>query len=282
MDPSRLIPVINPVIACNQFVSSRLFLLVSFIATLFLCNADLAALAAEQKKTIAITEIVEHPSLSRAKAGILAELKNNGYELNKNLEVIEKNAQGSIANAMMIAKQFVGMRPDAIVAISTPSAQTTFKAARGSNIPIVFSSVTDPVAAGLATDITKAERYISGAMDYPLVKEGVDLIIAMVPSIKKIGFLYSSGEANSVLAVELMKKSINGKFEYVDAQIANSNQLTQSINTLVGTVDAIYIPSDNIVFSALPKLVQLSRKHKLPIFSAHGKIAGLKRSNERG
>jgi len=104
---------------------------------------------ASQKKVIAITEIVEHPSLQRAKEGIIDALKDNGFEIGENLEVIEKNAQSSIANALMIARQFASIKPDAIVPISTPSAQAVVKVAVNTGIPVVFSSVTDPVAAGL-------------------------------------------------------------------------------------------------------------------------------------
>jgi len=223
---------------------------------------------ASQKKVIAITEIVEHPSLQRAKEGIIDALKDNGFEIGKNLEVIEKNAQSSIANALMIARQFVSIKPDAIVPISTPSAQAVVKVAVNTGIPVVFSSVTDPVAAGLVADLAIATKDISGAIDYPLIKEEIDLIFSIVPSIKKIGFLYNTGEANSVKTIELLKEAINGKLEYIDSHMASSNQIVQSFGALVGKVDAIYIPSDNTVFASMPKLVQLSRQHKLPVFSS--------------
>ena len=223
---------------------------------------------ASQKKVIAITEIIEHPSLQRAKDGILDVLKENGFEIGKNLSVIEKNAQSSIANALMIAKQFVSINPDAIVPISTPSAQAVVKVAADTGIPIVFSSVTDPVAAGLVTDLAIATKNVSGAIDYPLIEEEIELILSMIPSAKKIGFLYNTGEANSVKTIELFKEAIKGKLEYIDSHMTSSNQIVQSVNALVGKVDAIYIPSDNTVFAAMPKLVQLSRKHKIPVFSS--------------
>ena len=223
---------------------------------------------ASQEKVIAITEIVEHPSLQRAKEGIIDALKEDGFEIGKNLTVIEKNAQSSVANALMIAKQFVSIKPDAIVPISTPSAQAVVKVAVNTDIPVVFSSVTDPVAAGLVADLGIATKDISGAIDYPLIDEEVNLILSIVPSAKKIGFLYNTGEANSVKTIELLKVAIKGKLEYIDSQIANSNQIVQSFGSLVGKVDVIYIPSDNTVFASMPKLVQLSRQHKLPVFSS--------------
>ena len=132
----------------------------------------------------------------------------------------------------------------------------------------MFSSVADPVAAGIVADLTRAEENITGAMDYPLIDEEIRLIEAILPRAKTIGFLYNAGEANSVKTVELMKKAIKGRFQYVDSQVTNSTVLSQAFNTLIGRVDAIYIPSDNTVFSAMPKLVQMSQKHKLPVFSS--------------
>jgi putative ABC transport system substrate-binding protein len=235
--------------------------------TIFLLGQSNIAFA-EDKKLITITEIVEHPSLEQAKRGIIDVLQENGYELGRNLEITHKNAQGAITNALLIAKQFVSLSPDAIVAISTPSAQAAIKAVSGTDIPLIFSSVTDPVAAGLVAKIDVPEANITGAIDYPLIDEEIELIQKLLPHAKTIGFLYSAGEANSVKTIDLMKKAVRGKFEYIDSQIANSNQLGQAITALVGRVDAIYIPSDNTVFSAMPKLIQMSRKHKIPVFSS--------------
>lgn len=235
-----------------------------FLSLLSYTNISIAA----DSKTIAITEIVEHPSLSQAKQGIIDELRDSGYEEGKNLTIIDKNAQGAIANAMLIAKKFVQLKPDAIIPISTPSAQSTIKAVSGTDIPVVFSSVTDPVAAGLIPDMEKAKKNITGAIDYPLIEEEIDLIKHYIPNIKTIGFLYSTGEANSVKTIGLMKEAIAGKIDYIDSQVASSHQVSQAVESLIGKVDAIYIPSDNVVYSAMPKLVQMSRKYKLPVFSS--------------
>jgi putative ABC transport system substrate-binding protein len=254
----------------SNLASTSILLNLLRISTLLLTSLifTINSAYATQKKLIAITEIVEHPSLQQAKEGILDALKENGFEIGKNLEVIEKNAQSSIANALMIAKQFISLKPDAIVPISTPSAQAVVKAAGNKGIPVIFSSVTDPVAAGLVQDLAIATKDVSGAMDYPLIEEEVSLILSMIPSAKKIGFLYNTGEANSVKTIELLKEAIKGKLEYIDSPMANSNQIVQSVSALVGKVDVIYIPSDNTVFASMPKLVQLSRQHKIPVFSS--------------
>jgi putative ABC transport system substrate-binding protein len=169
-----------------------ILLVLFFLSLLSYTNISIAADA----KTIAIMEIVEHPCLSQAKQGIIDELRDSGYEEGKNLIIIDKNVQGAIANAMLIAKKFAQLKPDAIIPISTPLAQSTIKAVFGSDIPVVFSSITDPIAAGLITDMEKAKRNITGAIDYPLIKEEIDLIKHYIPNIKTIGILYNNAETN--------------------------------------------------------------------------------------
>ena len=251
-------------------INSRFLLVFLKLLLLFklALNFPLAiALERNKVKVIAMTQIVQHPSLDRARKGILDELKTNGYELGKNLKLIEQNAQGNVANAVLIAKNFVSLKPDVIVAISTISSQTVFAAARESDIPIVFSSVTDPESAGLVRDIEQASEKITGSMDFSSVDDEIKLIEALTPNIKTIGLLYNSGEANSVKAIELFKKAVDNKWNIVEATAANSAESINGLNSLVGKVDVVYIPSDNTMFSALPKLVQISQKNKLPIYS---------------
>jgi len=236
--------------------------------TLSLLNISIIFASTNEQAVIAITKIVEHPSLVQAEKGIMDVLSEHGYEVGKNLRVIEKNAQGSIANAALIAGQFASLSPDAIVAISTPSAQTVKNAIIGTDIPLVFSSVTDPVSAGLVKNLTKPVQNITGAIDFPLINEEIKLMQDLLPKVQTIGFLYNSGEANSVKTVNLMKQAMAGDLKYIEMAITDSNQITQGFSNLLSRVDAIYIPSDNAVFAAMPKLVNMSRKHKMPIFSS--------------
>lgn len=221
------------------------------------------------KVVIAITEIVKHPSLIQAKLGLIDELKNNGFIVGENLKIIEQDAQGNVGIATQIAKRFVSLKPDAIVAISTPSAQTVVNAAKDSKIPIIISSVTDPVAAGIVKDITVAQENITGAIDAPAIKEEIGLIKAIIPNIKNLGLLYNSGEANSVKTIEMItKEAAASGITIVKSVATSSNQVPQSMLNLIGKVDAIYIPSDNTIFSSMAKLVQISRDNNLPVFSS--------------
>ena len=245
------------------------FLPLSFVLSLSLFSNSFNIQAnADSQKVIAITEIVQHPSLEQARTGLLDELKENGYEEDKNLKVIQQNAQGSIANAVLIAKKFVSMKPDAIVPISTSSAQAVSNATKSDQVPIVFSSVTDPVAAGLVQCLSEPDPKITGAIDFPPLKEGLRLIKTIVPHIKTIGLLYSAGEANSLKTIESLKEEIKDQLKIIETTVPDSNRVGQALSALIGKVDAVYIPSDNTVFAAMPKVVKISRDHKLPIFSS--------------
>lgn len=221
------------------------------------------------EKTIALTQIIDHPSLNQAKAGLLDELKDRGYEKGKNLIIHEENAQNSLANAAIIAKKLVTEKPDAIVSFSTPSTQTVVNAAKNQSIPVVFSSVTDPVAAGIIKDIAVPEQYLTGAIDFPPLKETASFIKTLLPQVKRVGILYNPGEANSVKMVKLMKTylAVQGIL-VLEATITNTNGISSALNALAGKVQAIYLPSDNTVFSALPLIVKTSRKLKIPVFSS--------------
>lgn len=266
---------INKTTTSNVITKSKpehgaLSLLSKLIPLILICLLSFSATsyAADDKKLIAITQIVEHPSLAEARLGIIDVLAKNGYKIGENLEIIDNNAQGSIANSLIIAKKFVAMNPVAIVAISTPSAQSVISAAKGTDLPIIFSSVTDPVAAGIVKNMQESFPNITGAIDFPLISEEIELIRTLAPGTKRIGLLYSSGEANSVRTIALIREEIKGKIDYIESAVTSSNEVAAAANALVGKVDAIYIPSDNTVFSAMPKLIQISRKHKIPVFSS--------------
>lgn len=237
--------------------------------TLALLTSTIGArLHADSQKTkihtIAITEIVAHPSLQQAKNGIIAGLKENGFEAGKNLKILEENAQGNIANANLIAKKFVGSHPDLIIPISTPSAQAVAHASKNSSIPVVFSSVSDPLAAGLVADLNAPIKHITGAIDQPSLPDTIKLIQTLVPQIKTLGVLYNAGEANSVKAVALLKNSLPAGITLHEAAVSSSNLVPEAVRSLASSSQAIYIPSDNTVFSALSKVIQLSRQLKIP------------------
>ena len=227
--------------------------------------APVEALA--QSKTVAITAIVQHPALDATRDGVVEALKEAGFDQGQNLKVEYQSAQGNPATAAQIARQFAGSRPDVIVPISTPSAQAVAAATR--DIPVVFTAVTDPVSAQLVKSMDKPGANITGLSDMAPVAEHVALIREILPQAKRIGVLYNPGEPNSVVLVKALKdEAAKAGLTVVEASVPKSSDAQQAVRSLVGKADAVYIPLDNTVVSALESVIAVGQQAKLPIFSA--------------
>lgn len=242
------------------------------ITRLFLAAATAAvaltsAAAFAQTKTVAITAIVEHPALDATRDGVVEALKAAGYTPGDTLKVEYQSAQGNPATAAQIARQFAGARPDVIVPISTPSAQAVVAATR--DIPVVFTAVTDPVGAQLVKSLDKPGANVTGVSDMAPVAEHVALIREIVPSVKRLGVLYNAGEPNSVSLVKALKdEAQKAGLTVVEATATKSADAQPAARSLVGKVDAVYVPLDNTVVSALESVVAVGQQAKLPVFSA--------------
>lgn len=236
---------------------------------LFLVCSNVFATTSTEIKTIMVTSVVDHPSLQQAKQGIIDELREQGYVIGKNLKLIEENGNGTVSMSSTIAKKFVSKSPDVIVPISTPSAQTVIKASVGTKIPIVFCSVTDPVAAGIVKNYTDLNPRITGAIDFPPLQEELAMIKALFPKAQTIGVLYSPSEANSVKVVGMLKQiASDAGLRVFESVVMSSNLILESLESLINKVDVIYVPSDNTVFSAMPKLAYAARHNKVPLFTS--------------
>lgn len=237
-----------------------------FAAVVLLLAAPFAA-ATEPPRTVALTQIVEHPSLDAARRGILDELAAAGFTPGQNLTVDYQNAQGNPATAAQIARKFVGERPDVIVAITTPSAQAVAAATR--ELPIVFCSVSDPLGAKLVRDLDRPGGNVTGTSDLSPIAEQLDLIRELSPTAKRLGVIYNPGEANSVSLVGSLKELAPGKgFQVIEAVAPKSGDVLSAARQLAGKTEAIYIPLDNTVVSALEAVIKVGREAKIPVYSA--------------
>ncbi|MBD3655693.1 MULTISPECIES: ABC transporter substrate-binding protein [Marinobacter] len=222
---------------------------------------------AADQKTVAITQIVEHPALDAVYQGVRDELAERGYKEGENLKIMHESAQGNSAIASQIARKFVGENPDVIVAIATPSAQTVAAAAR--NLPVVFSAVTDPVAAKLVASLEAPGGNISGVTDMLPLDRHIDLLQRLVPDAKRIGTVYNPGEANSVALVELLEQSLAKRgMELVRGAATKTSEVLGAARSLVGKADAIYLTTDNTVISAAEAVVSVGERAKIPVFAA--------------
>ncbi len=217
-------------------------------------------------KHVAITQIVEHPALDACRQGVRDGLAAAGYRVGDNLKWSYESAQGNPAIAAQVAKKFAGDSPDVIVAISTPSAQTVAASAR--HIPLVFTAVTDPLGAKLVSNMDKPGKLITGITDLSPIDKHMALVLQVVPGAKRLGVMYNPGEANSVTLVEMVKEQAAKQgMTLVEGVATKSGDVLAAVRSLVGNVDAIYIPLDNTVVSALEAVIKVAEQNDIPIIS---------------
>jgi len=222
-----------------------------------------------QSATISVSQFVEHPALDAVLKGFQDYLKEKGIDAKYNVH----NAQANMGTATQIAQQMVGEKADLLVAIATPSAQTCAqalsKAPADLKRPFLFTAVTDPVAAGLVKDLQKPANGITGVSDLLPIEEHIKMVLSYDSNIKTLGVLYNSGEANSKATVASIK-ALSPKlgFKVVDATATKTADVFQAAKSLVGKVDAVFIPTDNTIISALESVIKVGVQNKLPIFAA--------------
>ncbi|MGI9860535.1 ABC transporter substrate-binding protein [Moorella naiadis] len=215
---------------------------------------------------LGIIQIVEHPALDAARKGFLAALKSGGYEEGKNLQVDFQNAQGDQSTLQNIARKFVQDKKDLILAVATPSAMAM--ANETQDIPILITAVTDPVTAKLVKSMDKPGTNVTGTTDMNPIKEQLQLLKQLVPAAKNIGVIYNSSEINSQVQVKIVKKEAPGLgLAVVEAPVTASSEVVQAAQSLVGRVDAIYVPTDNTIVSSIAGVLQVTEQHKIPVIA---------------
>jgi len=218
-------------------------------------------------QSVAVTAIVEHPALDAIRDGVKKALEDAGYTEARGLRWQYQSAQGNTATAAQIARQFVGAKPDVIVAIATPSAQALVAATK--TIPVVYSGVTDPVAAQLVPGWEASGTNVTGVSDALPLKEQIELIQRIVPAAKRVGMVYSPGEANSMVVVEQMRALLpQYGMTLVEAAAARTVDVGAAARSLIGRADVIYTSTDNNVVSAYEALVKVGVDAKLPLLAA--------------
>lgn len=225
-------------------------------------SASTASASADSIK-IGILQYVEHPALDAARDGFIQALKDNGYEDGKNITLDIQNSQADPSNLKTISQRFVNNGEDLILAIATPAAQAI--ASETTTIPVLGTAITDYVSSKLVNSNDAPGGNISGTTDMNPISEQVDLMLKLVPSIKTVGLLYTSSEDNSVLQAKLVKEACDKLgIAVVEATVTNSNDVQQVTQSLVGKVDAIYIPTDNVLASAMPIVSEITTASKIP------------------
>jgi len=210
-------------------------------------------------------QIVSHPALDNDSKGFAAALKEEGFVAGKNVTFDRQNAQGDQANCSIIARKFEDDKVNLIHAISTPCAQASVKITK--DIPIVFSSVTDPVATGIVPQMGQTGTNVTGVSDRWPIKLQCEMYQKLIPKAKRWGTIYNPGDVNVTFHIKEMKEAVEklgGKL--IEAHVSTSAEVMQAAQSLVGRVDAIHITSDNTSVSAFESIVKVCNENKIPLF----------------
>ncbi|HOP48657.1 MAG TPA: ABC transporter substrate-binding protein [Desulfobacteraceae bacterium] len=211
-------------------------------------------------------QIVAHPALDNDSRGFKTALAEEGFVEGENIIIDRQNAQGEQPNCFMIAQKFTDDKVDLVHAISTPNAQASVKINK--NIPIIFSSVTDPVKTGIVPNMGKTGTNVTGVSDRWPITLQCQMYQDLVPNVKKWGTIYNPGDINTIPHIEEMKKAIEdmgGKL--IEAHVSATSEVMQAAQSLVGRVDAIHITSDNTCVSAFESIAKVCNDNDIALFA---------------
>ncbi|MCI9429355.1 MAG: ABC transporter substrate-binding protein [Lachnospiraceae bacterium] len=219
--------------------------------------------------TIGISQFAEHGSLDNCRQGFLAGLAEAGIEEGKNLTIVFDNAQADMGTASTISDAYVSQKVDLICAIATPTAMSAYNSCMNTDIPVIYTAVSDPVQAGLAEAGGKSVGNITGTSDALPVTEQLKMIREMLPEAEKIGILYTTSEANSVSTIEAYKESAaEYGFEIVETGINTIADVPMAAADMADKVDCITNLTDNTVVSALQTVLDEANKKGIPVFGS--------------
>lgn len=209
---------------------------------------------------IGVLQLVQHDALDKANEGFFAALDEAGV----NYEADQQNAAGEQSTCQTIAEKLVNDKNDLILAIATPAAQAVANAT--SDIPILVTAITDPAESGLLESNEAPGVNVSGTSDLTPVKEQIDLLKKLIPDAKKVGILYCSAEANSVLQADMAKEALGAQgLEYEEFTVSTSNEIQAVVESMAGKVDAIYAPTDNMIAAGMDTVSMIANENNLPV-----------------
>lgn len=233
------------------------------------CSGEGGSGDGSESYKIGINQLVQHPALDEATAGFKQAFADAGAEV----EWDEQNANGEQPTALTIAQQFANADLDLALAVATPAAQATVQ--NLIDIPVLFTAVTDPVSAELVESMDAPGSNVTGTSDEAPIDQQLELLKDLVPEAKNVGIVYASGEVNSQVQVDAATEAAKGLDLEIETQTVTSvNEIQQAVEAL-GDVDAIYVPTDNMVVSGIASLVQVAEEKKIPVIGAEaGTVEG--------
>jgi len=256
---------------------STILVSVCLVLVLALAIPLMSGCAQEAEFKIGLTQFATHPAADAGRYGFIDALADKGFVqageacppgyTRRDVVYDYQNPEGDATAEQTIAQKFANDKVDLIFSFGTRISQQCVKAAEGTDIPVVFCAVTDPVAAGLVSDWVHPDENVTGTSDMIQVKSNVDLILAIVPGVKRLGTIYNADEVNSVVLVEELKEVCQPLgIKVVERTVSSSADVQAAAQSLVGQVDAIWVGTDNTVISRVEALIKVCEDNKIPFF----------------
>lgn len=219
--------------------------------------------------TIGIGQFAEHGSLDNCREGFLQGLAAEGIIEGQNLTIMYENSQADGGTASQIINNFISKKADLICAVATPMAQAAYGGAKKDNIPVIYTAVTDPVAAALANEDGTPVGEVTGTSDKLPVEKQLEMIRAILPDAKKIGIMYSTSEVNSVAAIAEYKAAApDYGFEIVEGAVTATADIPLAADSILEKADCLNNLTDNTVVSSLPLILDKAGKKNIPVFGS--------------
>ena len=223
-------------------------------------SGSAAATTSDKTYKIGVLQYVQHDALDASNEGFFAALDDLGVKYDAD----QQNAAGEASSCQTIAETLVNNGNDLIFAIATPAAQSV--AGTTADIPILLTAVTDPAESGLVESNDAPGGNVTGTSDLTPVTEQIDLLKELIPDAKTVGVLYCSAESNSVLQADMAKKACKAAgLEAADYTVSSSNEIQTVVESMIGKVDAIYAPTDNMIAAGMATVAMIANENKIPV-----------------
>ncbi len=220
----------------------------------------------EGANKVAILQLVENTAFEDMRIGFIDHMTEAGYIEGSDISYHLKNAQGDSTNLNTICQELAGSNYDLILSIATPPTQAMVN--MESEIPVFFAALDDPIGARVITDMNKPDKNATGTASAIPVNDIFELSNALSPNVKTFGLLYSTSEVNSITTIGYAKEYLEERnIPYVEAVAANSAEAQQTAQSLVGRVDALFVPADSVIQAAMGVVSEVAREAGIPIYA---------------
>lgn len=215
---------------------------------------------------VGIIQLADNGAFTDMREGFIKKMRALGYTEDK-MVFDYKNANGDTATLNSICQTMIGEKKDFIVTIGTPASQAIVN--MNSGIPVFFISVSNPVGAAIISDMNAPDKNATGTSNAIPVSEMFKLSAKLTPNRQTYGLIYNTGEINSVTTIKNAKAYMdqNG-INYKEAIVTASSEVQQATQSLVGKVDAFFIPNDSMVQSAMPQVAEIAKNAKIPVYGS--------------